>query len=69
MPKKFNVIYHFCDGDTWGGEEVDVHVEADEISDHFTQNLSDPETELVSQSTNEKKLVKDLKSVELIFRW
>ncbi|MDN7241042.1 hypothetical protein QWY14_04530 [Planococcus sp. N028] len=69
MPKKFNLIYHFVDGDTWGGEEVDVHLAAEEISAHFTENLCQPDVELVSHSTNEKKTVKELKSVELVFRW
>ncbi|MGI2326991.1 hypothetical protein [Planococcus sp. YIM B11945] len=69
MPKKFNVLYHFKDGDTWGGEEVDVQVDAEEVADLFKTKFSDPEMVLVSESTNEKKIVKDLKSIELLFRW
>ncbi len=66
--KRYKLQYNFKDGTIWGGSDVDVRLTAQEISVMLQQDLmNNPDTELESQKTGEKKKVGEIKSIEIMF--
>ncbi|QHE63111.1 hypothetical protein FHE72_20445 [Rossellomorea vietnamensis] len=67
MSKEYKMIYHFNDGESWGGETQTVSLTAEQVTFMLNHFQSSNNLEVESKQTGEVRKVKDIKSIELIF--